>query len=182
MNASRCDQLDDYLAGWLSDTEASDFEAHLADCSVCRRQLDQQRRIDSLLAQAPGRLEALPHGLVDRIESRVRHSNRRRVFRLAWGLSAAVVMVLLVGVWLHLRTPEGPHPAPKRQDDPMIVQRNERPLIQDASDAEPPVQVRPADPSAAILVTEPTQNPNVTFVWFHPTVKPVRRSNGADTN
>jgi hypothetical protein len=182
MTASRCDQLDDYLAGWLSDTETSNFEAHLADCSVCRRQLDQQRRIDGLLAQAPGRLEPVPHGLVDRIELHIQRSNRRRMVRTTWGLSAAVAMVLLVGVWLHFRTPEGPPPAPKRQDEPMIVQQNARPPAQDASDAEPLVQVRPSDPSAAILVTEQTKNPKVTIVWFHPTVKPVRRPNGADTN
>ena len=182
MNASQCDQLDDYLAGWLSDTEASGFEAHLADCSVCRRQLDQQRRIDGLLAQAAGRLEPVPHGLVDRLESQIRHFNRRQRVRTAWGLSAAVAMVLLVGVWLHFRTPEGPQPAPKRQDEPMIVQQDVKPPAQDASDAEPLVQVRSSDPSAAILVTEPTQNPNVTIVWFHPTVKSVRRPNGADTN
>jgi len=182
MTASRCDQLDDYLAGWLSDTEASDFEAHLADCSACQRQLNQQRRIDGLLAQAPGRLEPVPHGLVDRLESQIRHFNRRQRVRTAWGLSAAVAMVLLVGVWLHFRTPEGPQPAPKRQDEPMIVQQDVKPPAQDASDAEPLVQVRSSDPSAAILVTEPTQNPNVTIVWFHPTVKSVRRPNGADTN
>jgi len=182
MNASQCDQLDDYLAGWLSDTEASGFEAHLADCSVCRRQLDQQRRIDGLLAQAAGRLEPVPHGLVDRFELQVRCFNRRRMVRTACGLSAAVAMVLLVGVWLHLRTPEGSQPAPKRQNEPMIVQQDVKPPAQDASDDEPLVQVRPSDPSAAILVTEQTQNPNVTIVWFHPTVRPVRRPNGADTN
>ncbi|MBC8875093.1 MAG: zf-HC2 domain-containing protein [Planctomycetes bacterium] len=182
MNASRCDQLDDYFAGWLSETEASDFEAHLADCAVCRRQLDQQRRIDGLLAQAAGRLEPVPHGLVDRLESQIRCFSRRRTVRTAWGLSAAAAMVLLVGVWLHIRRPEGPQPAPKRQDEPMIVQQDVRPPAQDASDAEPLVQVRPSDPSAAILITEQTQNPNVTIVWFHPTVKPARRPNGADTN
>lgn len=182
MNASQCDQLDDYLAGWLSDTEAADFEVHLTDCSACRRQLDQQRRIDGLLAQAVGRLEPVPHGLVDRLESQVRHFNRRRMVRAAWGLSAAVAMVLLLGVWLHLRTPEGPQPAPEKQDEPMIVQQDMKPPAPDALDAEPLVQVRLSDPSAAILVTEPTQNPNVTIVWFHPTVKSVRRPNGADTN
>ena len=182
MTALQCNQLDDYLAGWLSDTEASDFEAHLADCSVCRRQLNQQRRIDGLLAQAPGRLEPVPHGLVDRLESQIRCFNRRRMVRMAWGLSAAVAMVLLVGVWLHLRTPEGPQSAPKRQDEPMIVQQDVRPPTQGTSDAEPLVRIRPSDPSAAILVTEQTQNPNVTIVWFHPTVKSVRRPNGADTN
>jgi len=182
VNASQCDQLDDYLAGWLSDTEASDFESHLADCSVCRRQLEQQRRIDGLLAQAPGRLEPVPYGLVHRLESQIRCSNRRRMIRTAWGLSAAAAIMLLVGVWLHIRTPESPQPAPARQDEPMIVQQDVRPSAQDASDAEPPVRVRLSDPSAAILVTEPTQNPNVTIVWFHPTVKPVRRPNGADTN
>ncbi len=92
MNVSQCEQLDAFLAGGLSDVEASDFEAHLADCPVCGRQLDQQRRIDHLLAQEPGQLEPMPLGLVDRVELRIREGNRRRLFRLASGLSAAALL------------------------------------------------------------------------------------------
>jgi len=183
MNVSQCEQLDAYLDGWLSDVEASDFEAHLADCPACGRQLDQQRRIDHLLARGAGQLERMPHGLVDRIELQIRLVGRRRLVRLAGGLSAAAV--LLIGLWFvaeHFITPEGSHFVSEGPDDPIVVQRETEPPTQATSNVESLVRIRPSDPSAAILVSETTENPNVTIVWFHPTVKPVRRFGGTDTD
>jgi anti-sigma factor RsiW len=187
MNASRCDQLDDYLAGWLSDADASGFEAHLADCPVCRRQLDQQGQIDRLLAKVTEQLEHVPHGLVDRIESQIRVFKRRRMVQLAVGISAvsAAVLLLLAGVWPtgeHVNAPAEPQPGAQKQDEHAVVQRDVGPPAVAATDDEPFVRVGPSDPSAAILVPVVTENPNVTIVWFHPTVRPASVLNGADTN
>ena len=183
MNTSRCDQFDGYLAGWLSDAEVSEFEAHLAGCPACRRQLDQQGRIDSLLAQVAGCLEPDPPHLVDRIEAQIQLLKRRRTIRLAWGLSAAAVAVLLVGVWLvdeYVNTPAEPQPVARRQEVPAVVPRGVELPIRVASHAKPLVRIRLSDPSAAILVSVETESPNLSIVWFHPTVKPARLSTGTD--
>ena len=99
MQNPECDNLDDYLAGWLSDNDAAGFEAHLAGCPACRRELDRQRGIDQLLARGAEQLEPIPSSLIDRIEGQIRSLRRRRAIRWGLGLSAAAAVLLAVGFW-----------------------------------------------------------------------------------
>ena len=78
MTDPRCDQLDEYLCGWLSPDEAADFEAHLAVCPACQDEAAVQRQIDRLLAEATAQIEAGSHRLAGRIEREVRAARRRR--------------------------------------------------------------------------------------------------------
>ena len=179
MSISECDRLDDYLLGGLSEDEIAKFEAHLAGCAACRDQLWQQRRIDSLLAEGVGRLEPVSSALIDRIEERVHRSRRRRVVRWAWGLSAAVLVLVGALVWLaagSLGTGNKPHP---------IVQEHPRQATGNRQ-ADPPLRqpraslvarVTLADPSDAILVPLETEASNVSIVMIYPTVKPVQPPN-----
>ena len=183
MDTRPCDHLDDYLAGWLSADATASFEAHLADCPACREEVAHGQRIDRLLAQGSGHLEPVPPSLVDRIEGRIRSLRRRRVIRVALGLSAAVAVVLAVGVWL---VPQddgaavGPERPPGRgavAETPVEWEPDGHEVASPAqppSDDEPRVRVSLADPAEAILVPMETSNPNVSIVWVYPTVRPGR--------
>ena len=177
MSIPECDRLDDYLLDGLSAEEASAFEAHLSGCSTCRDELEHQRRIDRLLAQGTGRFEAVPRWLIGRIEGRIHRSARRRVVRMACGLSAAALAVSALGVWL---TIGGLGTGNNRQ--PLVHERAEP--GEDGNRVDPPggptprpqpvASVSIADPSAAILVPVETKQPNVSIVWIYPTVGPVK--------
>ena len=179
MNRSPCDDLDGYLAGWLSEDERAQFEAHLAHCPACRLGLRQQQEIDRLLAGAAACAEPVPPGLVGRIEGRLRSWRRRRVGRWALGLSIAVAVVLAVGLWPATRD-QGVPPEPARivekpaESEAGPQQAN--PPAQLASDPKPAVRVSLADASDGIVVPRATSNPNVSIVWIYPTVRPAPRA------
>ena len=191
MDTRQCDHLDDYLAGCLSADDSARFEAHLADCPACGEEVAHQRRIDRLLARGAGGRDPAASSLVDRIERRIRSLRRRRVTRVALGLSAAVAAAVAVGVWLIPRddaVAPGPHPplGPRRVAEEPIESEPEGPIESDpegheaapptelASESERRVRVSLADPSEAILVRVPTSNPNVSIVWIYPSMKRAR--------
>jgi len=169
-----CNRLDDYLLGGLPDDEAAGFEAHLADCPVCREELQQQRRIDRLLAAATGQLEPVPASLTGRIEEQYHRSRRRRVARWAWGLSAAavaasVLAVLLVmgafGTGNQLQPIVQEHSAPAGNAGQVDPRGHQPPGLDTVA------SVTADDPSAAIFVPLRTEKPNISIVWVYPTVK-----------
>ena len=179
MNPCPCDDLDGYLADWLSEDERARFEAHLADCPACGWGLQQQRRIDGLLARAAAQAEPVPPALVDRIEGQIRSLRRRRAVRWAFGLSAAAASLLVVGLWIAAQ--EGslpPQPAPIVQNlvEEQTGQQEVTPPAPLAFDAEPRVRVSLADASDGILVPMETSNRNVSIVWIYPTVRPAQRA------
>ena len=45
-----CDQLDNFLCGWLDSAEAAEFKQHLAGCADCQQALELQQRIDGNIA------------------------------------------------------------------------------------------------------------------------------------
>lgn len=173
MNTSPCDNLDAYLGGWLSKDDAAKFEAHLAGCAACSREIDRQQRIDRLLARGIRDADPLPASLIDRIEGGIRSWRRRRRLRVVFSLTAAVAAA--VGVWFaaeHVGTSfqapeivESPAARPSRQDEV-------RPVSRPVTDTHPAVQVRLDDPSKAILVPVETASPNVSIIWIYPTIQP----------
>lgn len=177
MNPRECDDLDGYLAGWLSDDEAAGFEAHLADCRVCRREAEEQRRIDRLLAEGAERLEPLPPSLMGRIEGQVRSLRRHTLIRRALGLATAATILLAVAFWYtqqDVGVPPQPERVAERPSEPEGAEHEAAPPPQLASEDQPSTQVRLADPSDAILVPMETDAPNVSIVWVYPTLQPAR--------
>jgi len=177
MNPCQCDNLDGYLAGWLSDDERAGFEAHLAGCRVCRREAEEQRRIDRLLAEGAGRLEPLPPSLMGRIEGQFRSTGRHRLIRRALGLSTAAAIMLAVGLWYTLQDvgmPRGPERIAEKPIEPVAGEHEAAPPPPLAFDDQSPVRVKLADPADAILVPLETDAPNVSIVWVYPTLKPAR--------
>ncbi len=183
MNPCPCDDLDGYLAGWLPEDERTRFEAHLADCPTCGLGLQQQRRIDRLLAGAAACAEPAPPALVDRIEGRIRSCRRRRAARRALGLSAAVGVLLAIGLWSATRdrsVPPEPDPLVERPAEPEAEPPHATPPAPLVADAEPPVRVSLANASDGIVVPVETSNPHVSIVWIYPTVRPARATGRPD--
>jgi anti-sigma factor RsiW len=177
MAEPRCEQLDEYLCGWLSPDEAAEFAAHLAGCSACREECAVQRRIDRLLAEGAAGIEPVPAALADRIERGVRAARRRRRVGWACALTAAAGIVLALGLWgaprsSFLRNDARPVvTAPVAADD-----LPQQPVL--PSSAKPQAaaiaRVTLVDSSSAILVPVESHSPNVTVVRIYPTVKIAR--------
>jgi|GEM_PF-2200614 len=115
MNRRECDQLDDYLLGWLSPEEAAAFERHLAGCPACRREHGLQRSIDQALARQDTLLDPIPGGLVERIRRQVQAGDRRRATGRNWlaAIAATLLIAVAVGGWRvnRLRPNGGEHAA-----------------------------------------------------------------------
>lgn len=185
MNTSPCDQLDGYLADWLAERERAAYEAHLADCHACRDQINLQRHIDHLLEQGVEQLEPISPSLIDSIEARIQRFQRRRTVRRVSGLAAAAVALILAGMWFvrpkPTRLPKAQ--AVARKQDVSVGRRQSRILpTRSVSQPNSPVRITPSDPSSAIVVPVATDDPNVTFVWYYPTVKSASGGNGLEAN
>ena len=94
MNDIGCDKARELiplsLAGALQSSDRTSVEAHLAQCGECRQEADLARMLfDTRLAP--------PEGMAERITVAVRQQGRA-VRRPWWGLSAAAVAVLALGI------------------------------------------------------------------------------------
>jgi anti-sigma factor RsiW len=170
MTAPRCDQLDEYLCGWLSPDEREGFEAHLADCAECQRECAIQERVDGLMSQCDD--DIAPAGdLRSRVDCAIATARRRRVLGWAGALTAAAVVALALAAWKARSVPVAPH------DDRAIAQQpaggENRPLPAPPPAGpqapEPGVQVSMVDPSSAIVMPAASHSPNVTLVFVYPT-------------
>jgi len=97
--------LPDFAAGRLGVDEANAVEAHLPTCAECRAELEL---IQMLLAAPP----VVPAALADQVTTAVRTS-RRPTRRPWWGISAAAVAALALGIGVSTDRPEaidGPVP------------------------------------------------------------------------
>lgn len=92
MNETRCGEMRELLplhaAGVLSDS--AEFEAHVSTCDDCRAEL---ALVHALLSSRP----SAPAGLADQIALAVRSSRRQRA-QPWWGLTAAAVAALALGI------------------------------------------------------------------------------------
>lgn len=98
--------LPDFAAGRLGGADVDVVEAHLPGCGECRSELEL---VQLLFASRPG----VPAGLEGRVTSAVRAS-RRPLRRPWWGISAAAVAALALGIGVTTERPEtidGPVPA-----------------------------------------------------------------------
>jgi anti-sigma factor RsiW len=192
MNDPLCNQLDDYLGGWLADGERRAFEAHLAPCKACAEEVRLQRAMNQLLALAH---PTAPPGLVEQVEAALR-TRRRRFARNAVAVAAALGCIMAGGLWrLEHRSPKAASPIP---DAPALVEtapqhvapssldRNsadsaaladdvksgapgENPIVlQESASREDVVSVDGGP--GVILLPEPTDDPTVHMFWVYPTV------------
>ncbi len=190
MNRRECDQLDDYLLGWLSPEEVAAFERHLAGCPACRGEQELQRSIDRALAGPAVSLDLIPVGLLERIRRHVRARDRRRAVRRTWLAAAAATLLLAtaIGGWIVHQTGQngGEHaaaPGPTHEPPEAVAGS---PGVASAGSVPPPEHAFPAptkrvavstrvvlaDPSAGIVVPVETKDPKITMVWIYPTFKP----------
>jgi len=141
MNASLCELLDDYVAHDLTGDERARFAAHLSDCAACRRAVDEQRRLDSLLVEATARLVSVPASLAERVERRLRIARSRR---LAAGVALLAATAAAICIWLRNPPPtDAPTPPARVQPE---APPSELPLAVD------PVRVTfPADANVLVV-------------------------------
>lgn len=171
MTDPRCNQIDEYLCGWLAPEEAAEFQAHLADCPTCREQCAVQRRIDGLLADGAAAVEPIPVVLTDRIDRGIRRLRRRRIGWACALTAAGIVAALAIWRAPTVFSPKGDgRPADRT---PVAIDRS--PKMPEPIAAKPQVaavaRVTLVDPSSAILVPVESHSPNVTVVRIYPTVK-----------
>jgi anti-sigma factor RsiW len=177
----QCDQLDQYLCGFLPPDETARFEAHLAECPACQEQCLLQQRIDRLLAAGTAPIEPAPIALAHRVERKITRLRRRRQLAWAGTLTAAAAGIVVVVSFLAARRSflhrDVEQPIALR---PTVSQGVSKPSPS-LSDAQPPaaplVRVTMVDPSSAIVVPIESHDPNVTLVRIYPTVKVVRQVN-----
>lgn len=95
MNESMCgtvrELIPDFVGGRLTRPEHEVVEQHVHDCEECGAELGLARLV---LASRP----AVPMGLADRILSSVAASRRSRPPRTWWGVSAAAIAALALGI------------------------------------------------------------------------------------
>jgi hypothetical protein len=164
-----CEHCDGYLGKWLSDGERIAFEAHLNTCPACRRSIAEQRRLDALLARATAAAVAVPAGLLDQIDRRLRRARQRRVAAWAAGLAAAAIGIVIVSTQLL------PQHAPDMERAPSSSIARPEPVP--APHALVTVTVPP--PSDVIAVPQKSENPSVTIIWLYPTLKTAKETGPA---
>jgi anti-sigma factor RsiW len=174
MKRSLCDQLDDYMLGWLTPAEAEAFERHLSDCEDCRRQHALQESIDGLLAGAAGPLDAMPPRLVENAWHRVRSARRRKA--VAWAVGAAAAAAILI--WAFVARPGSWRPTRSVDRDAATLQHSGAPASAisrlpsgKSEKLQASSRVAMADPSSAIVVECKTRDPKINLVWVYPTAK-----------
>jgi len=111
-----CKQLEnlatDYLEETLSSTRRQEFEAHLATCPKCKRQLDEMRALIEASHKLGGKLtdewRARAAGtegeFFEKLQARTRDTQqpaKHRYRRLAPAACVAAVVAIFAGVWLH---------------------------------------------------------------------------------
>ena len=159
MSASLCNQRDAYLGRWLTGPERASFEAHLACCPDCRQFVEDQEKINRLLAQAVTRWQPRPSELTARVQRRLGQARRQRIAWLA-ASAAAILLVAVFGVRWARREP--PRQAPQR---PVV----EVPPPRGPSPA-PDVRVSLSPNADLIAVPVATRDPSVTILWLYSTI------------
>lgn len=96
MACTRTHQTRQYYDAELPIDQRADFEAHLAACEACRRELDELKAVSSILAEA--RPAEMPPGLRERLYASGKSVSERGVLRLAGWLTGAAAAVLVGGL------------------------------------------------------------------------------------
>lgn len=152
-----CHWLEQYLDHALLGDQRMHFEAHLPDCRGCTAAVQEQERLDQFLAEASSQIDLVPAGLTERVRHRLQGAHRRRLAAIATGLAA-----FLFGCWLlgeRLRRPAAEIPEVEVTD-------NHSPPA-DPDPLPEPVRVTFPGNTPMVVVAEPVEAKNVTFVWVY---------------
>jgi anti-sigma factor RsiW len=95
MNEHECgwvrEAIPDHARGRSSAAEAERIDRHVAACADCRAELDLVR----LLYASRPRVPEMPHAMLERVE---REARRQPPARTWWGISAAAIAALALGI------------------------------------------------------------------------------------
>ena len=133
-------QVDEYIEGELTDAEMREFEAHIAECEDCRREVESARRLYAILRSSR---EPAPDGLHSRIMKAVKAEGRSKkkalIFRRS-ALSAACFFICLsltiVIVMLPMWNPSNEGGAPLPADPDFAAGETQADAIETESIAE----------------------------------------------
>ena len=90
-------QMDEYIEGELSEAEMREFEAHIAECEECRRELESMRALNAIMRS---NREKTPEGLHARIMTAVRSEPSRKPRRTAAFFRSASVFAACIALCL----------------------------------------------------------------------------------
>ena len=133
-------QVDEYIEGELTDAEMREFEAHIAECENCRREVESARRLYAILRSSR---KPAPDGLHSRIMKAVKAEGRSKkkalIFRRS-ALSAACFFICLsltiVIVMLPMWNPSNEGGAPLPADPDFAAGETQADAIEAESKAE----------------------------------------------
>jgi hypothetical protein len=165
MKRTTCRQRLAYLEQWLAADEQAEFRAHLAACPDCRRFIQEQQRLDGLLARANTALVFVPAGLLNQIDHRLRQVRRRRV--RTWAIGFAAAGLLLGALWGRFLPERVSEEQPVLSPVATIPRRQSEPT----RDPRSLVKVTFQPPSDVIALPLKTDNPSLTIIWVYPTIK-----------
>jgi anti-sigma factor RsiW len=157
MSAKLCGMLEGYLEGSLAGPAKAEFERHLPSCPACREEIEEERRLDALLARAAERLESPPAALRGALAASIRIERRRRALLMAW---AAVAAAILIVCGLRFGG-AGPAGAPESPVHPVAVA---------PPAARPPVRVDFGPDAPVIGMMVESASPDVSIVFIYPTL------------
>jgi anti-sigma factor RsiW len=150
--------LEGYVDGSLAGSAKAEFERHLPSCPACREDIEEERRLDALLARVAERLDSPPAELRTELAASIRIEERRRALLGAW---AAVAAAILVVCGLRFGG-EGPAVAPKSPVHPVAVAP--------PAAARAPVRVDFGPDAPVIGMMVETASPDVSIVFIYPTL------------
>lgn len=185
MNHQQCEHLEAFLAGAL-DAEAQEaFARHVEACAECEHQIRIQRRIDEVLDSAIDTNDALPAGLMERIErelllrksASIEITTRRTPVRLALAAALGLAVIGWIAA-LVISSRSGPTPTNiAGRPQPDKPEADSTP--QDAPASPYVARIAFTEEHPAIAVPMESTDPDITIVWVYP-VAPRKSLDAAD--
>lgn len=112
------EKTDEYLEGWLSEDECGEFEAHIAECESCRKNVEFAKKLNGVVSGMPS-VEP-PSDFLETLHKKIASDGKTVRFYKRWqpyGALAACILVAVVirantvkdlndsGAYLHRETP-----------------------------------------------------------------------------
>ncbi len=169
MNKTGCRQLDDYQNGDLDAAGVTAFEAHLAACEECRRNVELDGRLNGLLASAR---PVAPPLLTARIEREVRRERRFQLLRRA-ALLATAAAVLVAVMWQSFG---------QRHESVATPKTARAPEVATVAPSRPEVRITFPDEANVIARPLESKNPQVSIVWIYPALRLADQSEPPEAN
>lgn len=157
-----CENLEEYVAGDLSDQQLTIFEVHLSKCESCRHEVAEWQRLRETLQSAARELE-IPSDRLLRIlddDATVSVIRKRRPATIQAATIATCLGLLLAVFVASLKQP------PHVSEEPQIP----LPAFSKSVTVMPAPDVEFEDDIIGVPIE--IDDPNVTVVWLYPTENP----------